>query len=88
MKRVNTLEAARKAVTQDRAATHGDLEDNFSNIAQIWSVRLGRTITSEQVAIMLVDLKTVRAWGNPKHEDNWVDIAGYAACGGELADEA
>ena len=34
---------------------------------------------------MLVDLKTVRAWGNPAHDDNWVDIAGYAACGGEIA---
>lgn len=88
MKRTDILETAHKAVTQDRAATHGDLEDNFSAIAQIWTVRLGRTITSEQVAIMLIDLKTVRAWGNPKHEDNWMDIAGYAACGGELADGA
>lgn len=88
MKRAEILEVARQAVTKDRAATHGDLEDNFSAIAQIWSVRLGRTITSEQVAIMLVDLKTVRAWGNPTHEDNWVDIAGYAACGGELVDGA
>lgn len=34
---------------------------------------------------MLVDLKVTRAWGNPSHGDNWVDIAGYAACGGELA---
>ena len=33
-------------------------------------------------------LKTVRAWGNPDHGDNWVDIAGYAACGGELAQAA
>lgn len=88
MKRETILQTAEQAVTKDRAATHGDLEDNFSAIAQIWSVRLGRTITSEQVALMLIDLKLVRAWGNPTHEDNWVDIAGYAACGGELADGA
>tara|TARA_Y100000310_G_scaffold211266_1_gene212025 strand:- start:6221 stop:6490 length:270 start_codon:yes stop_codon:yes gene_type:complete len=88
MKRATILRTAEQAVTKDRAATHGDLQDNFSTIAQIWSVRLGRTITSEQVAIMMIDLKTVRAWGNPTHEDNWVDITGYAACGGELADGA
>jgi hypothetical protein len=34
---------------------------------------------------MMVDLKTVRAWGNPSHHDNWIDVAGYAACGGEIA---
>jgi hypothetical protein len=83
--RAAVLEAARTAVTKDRAATHGALEDSFTAIAAIWSVRLGATITPAQVAILMVDLKTVRAWGNPGHDDNWVDIAGYAACGGELA---
>lgn len=79
------LDQARSAVTKDRAATHGALESSFGQIAAIWSVRLGVTLTPAQVAIMMVDLKTVRGWGNPSHLDNWVDIAGYAACGGELA---
>lgn len=79
------LDAAREAVTRDRAATHGDAEANFARIAAVWSVRLGVTITPAQVALMLVDLKVTRAWGNPAHQDNWVDIAGYAACGGEIA---
>ena len=86
MSRDDILREAAQAVTVDRAATHGNMEDNFSNIAQIWSVRLGKTVTAEQVAIMMVDLKTVRAWGNPGHMDNWVDMAGYAACGGEISD--
>jgi hypothetical protein len=86
MSRDDILREAAQAVTVDRAATHGDMEDNFSNIAQIWSVRLGKTVTAEQVAIMMVDIKTVRAWGNPGHMDNWVDMAGYAACGGEISD--
>lgn len=85
MKRAEILTAASQAVTIDRAATHGDLEDNFSTIAAIWSVRLGVPITTAQVAILMVDLKTVRAWSNPAHHDNWVDVAGYSACGGELA---
>jgi hypothetical protein len=83
--RAGILEAARQAVTVDRAATHGSVENTFGQIAALWSARLGQTISPAQVCIMLVDLKTARAWGNPAHADNWVDIAGYAACGGELS---
>lgn len=83
--RAEILAAAAQAVTVERAATHGAVERSFVDIAAIWSVRVGRVISPAQVALMLVDLKTVRAWGNPGHADNWVDIAGYAACGGEIA---
>lgn len=85
MNRAAILDAARQAVMVDRAATHGEAEDTFSSIAAVWSARLGVTVTPAQVAIMLIDLKTCRAWENPSHGDNWVDMAGYAACGGELA---
>ena len=85
MKRGDILEAATKAVTVDRAATHGDAERTFGRIAAVWSARIGVEITEAQVCIMLVDLKTCRAWSNPGHADNWVDMAGYAACGGEIA---
>lgn len=88
MGRAQILDAARDAVLRDRAATHGALESSFGQIAAIWSVRLGVAVSPAQVAILLVDLKTVRAWGNPAHADNWVDMAGYAACGGEMADRA
>lgn len=83
--RAAVLDAAAQACLKSRAATHGALEDSFAAIAAIWSVRLGVPVTAAQVSIMMVDLKTVRAWGNPHHADNWVDIAGYAACGGELS---
>jgi len=85
MNRSDTLAAASQAVTVDRAATHGDVEDNFATLARVWSARLGQHITAAQVAIMMIDLKAVRAWGNPAHEDNWIDMAGYAACGAEVA---
>lgn len=85
MRRADILDTARKAVTADRDATHGAPENTFGRIAAVWSARLGIEITAAQVCILLVDLKTCRAWGNPKHDDNWVDMAGYAACGGELA---
>jgi hypothetical protein len=83
--RARVLESATQAVTVDRAATHGSAESNFGSLAAIWSARLGTIISPAQVAIMLIDLKTVRAWSNPLHEDNWIDMAGYAACGAEVA---
>ena len=86
MKRAEILETAREAVTVDRAATHGAVEDTFGAIARVWSARLGYDIHPYQVAILLADLKTCRAWANPAHDDNWIDLAGYAACGGELAE--
>lgn len=86
--RAEILEAAREAVMVDRAATHGAVEDSFATIATMWSALTGAEITPAQVALMLAALKVVRAFGNPTHSDNWVDIAGYGACGGELAARA
>lgn len=81
------LQDAKQAVTVDRAATHGEADRSFAQIAALWSVRLGVEISPAEVAILLIDLKTVRAWGNPGHVDNWVDIAGYAALGGEVSQD-
>ncbi len=82
--RAATLDLARQAVLCDRAATHGAPEDTFGLLAALWSARLGISLSPAQVAILLIDLKTARAWGNPGHADNWVDMAGYAACGAGL----
>ncbi len=83
--RATILREAEQAVTKDRNATHGEPEDTFGSIARVWSARLGVELRPDQVCIMLMDLKTCRAWTNPAHPDNWIDGAGYAACGGELA---
>lgn len=83
--RSDILNTALTYVTKDRQATHGDPENNFSTIAQLWSAYCNRTFTNEDVAAMMVLLKVARIKENPSHIDNWVDTAGYAACGGELA---
>lgn len=83
--RAQILQAAREAVMVDRAATHGGAEDTFGRIAGMWSAYLGMDVSPADVAALLVTLKVARARSNPGHEDNWVDMAGYAACGGELA---
>lgn len=83
--RSTILRAAEAAVTKDRNATHGNPEDSFAAIARVWSARLGITVKPYQVCILLADLKGCRAWDNPSHFDNWIDGAGYHACGGEVA---
>jgi hypothetical protein len=86
MKRADILATASEYVSIDRAATHGDAEDNFSRLADLWNAYLGvDTISAVDVAVMLSLLKVARIRSNPKHADNWIDIAGYAACGGEIA---
>jgi len=86
MTRSEILATAAKYVTKDRAATHGDAESNFHRIAELWSAYLGTDdITSIDVAVMLALLKVARIRSNPTHADNWIDMAGYAACGGEIA---
>ena len=86
MNRADILATASEYVTIDRATTHGDVEDNFRRIADLWNAYLGvDDITSIDVAVMLALLKVARIRSNPTHADNWIDIAGYAACGGEIA---
>jgi hypothetical protein len=86
MKRADILATASEYVTKDRAATHGDAEDNFRRIAELWNAYLSvDDITPIDVAVMLALLKVARIRQNPTHADNWIDMAGYAACGGEIA---
>ena len=85
MNRAEILAAASHAVTVDRDATHGNPEDTFASIANLWSSYLGEDIGCADVAAMMILLKLARMKGNPSYADNWIDIAGYAACGGEIA---
>ena len=83
--RADILDTAKEYVTKDRAAQHGDMEDNFTRIAEYWSVHLDTPVYPDDVAVMMTLLKAARIKSNPEHPDNWVDGAGYMACGGELA---
>lgn len=88
--RAQVLDTAKAHVTVDRAATHGELEDTFQRTADLWNAYLGEwaDIQPHDVANMMTLLKVARARGNPAHEDNYVDMAGYSSCAGELAEEA
>ena len=85
--RSKILSTAKSYITRDRQADHGDAEDNFSRIAGYWSLHTGVTLTATDVAVMMALLKVARIKQNPQHVDNWVDGAGYFACGGEIANK-
>lgn len=85
MKREEVLAEARKCVCGDREKSYGSPERSFECIAGMWSVYLGRPVSSYDVACMMALLKIARLKANPHHADSWVDIAGYAACGAECA---
>lgn len=90
MNRGEVLATALSYITKDRAATHGDAEDSFAEIAAYWSIYMHRhcpdgIVEAHDVAALMVLFKVARLGGNPLHDDNWVDTAGYAALGAELA---
>ena len=92
MKRPEILKAAMRCVCGDREQDYGSPENNFQTIANLWIDYLAAKkdvldIQPKDVAAMLALLKIARiASGNAK-EDNWIDLAGYAACGGEIETE-
>ena len=85
------LEEAITAVCTDRNHQYGGPEQSFSVIAEMWTAYMrckgyDITITAHDAALMLAAFKMARAITseNPK-TDTYADLAGYAACAGELA---
>ena len=86
MKRAEILEAARKCVCGDREEDYGSPEQSFERIAHLWSVYLGIDISAKDATVMMVLFKVARLKHSDKL-DTYVDLAGYAACAGEIATE-
>lgn len=91
--RAEILEAAGKCITGGRDEEYGEPEDSFDLIARLWEpyiravcVSLGAIveIREQDVAILMALLKIARAAVSDK-PDNFMDLAGYAACAGEAA---
>lgn len=79
------LDLCKETVTKHRQSQYGTPEDNFGRIAAMWSVYLNMEIANYDVANLMILLKVVRSQNMPSKIDNWLDAAGYAACGCELA---
>lgn len=83
MTRTEILDIAKQTVSVDRNQQYGEPEDNFSRIAHYWTVYLDKKVTAADVGRMMVLFKVARAQAGAK-DDNYIDMAGYAACAGEI----
>lgn len=95
--REGILDQAKKCVCGQREQEYGTPESNFKIIADLWNDYLGlaengdgvpifsiKNITTMDVAMMMALLKIARIKNGGGSGDSFVDLAGYAACGGEL----
>lgn len=91
MTRKEILDNAAAAVLKDRQEQYGSPEDSFSTIANFWNTYLSKhapgPLQSHDVAALLILMKVARIVKTPTHMDNWCDVAGYAACGGDVASQ-
>lgn len=78
------LNRAKSIINGERQGTYGDAEDSFQTIADMWSAYLNTEILSEDVANMMILMKVARNSSGVYKDDNWIDICGYAALGGEI----
>lgn len=96
MNRPEILDTAKKCVCGEREQDYGKPEDNFGTIGLLWGVYLRAAhpelarvmgtnlISPKDVAVMMALLKVARA-ATGNSPDTFVDLAGYAACAGEIA---
>lgn len=85
MNRQEILDKAIDCVSGQRVTDYGKPEDNFMRIARLWNAYLDTPlIDAKDVAIMMALLKIARIKGGNGAEDSFVDLAGYAACAGEI----
>lgn len=83
-RRREILADAAVCVCTDRNMLYGEPEDSFGMIARLWEGYLGIPVSKQQAIDMLILFKVARNGTAKKPcRDTYVDIAGYAACGGE-----
>lgn len=84
MTKAEILTKANEIVNGQRQQDYGQPEDNFGQIARLWEAYIGIEFTSVDVAMMMALLKIARIASGHATEDSFIDLAGYAACGGEI----
>lgn len=89
--REQLLNGAVKAVTQQRNNQYGPPTQDFDRVAKA-ATTYGFSFNDEplqphHVAFFQMLVKLSRITWSHDHEDSWMDIAGYAACGYECSKE-
>ena len=86
MLRAEILDKAKECVCGQREQDYGSPENNFRTIANLWNAYLGDILVDEKdVSMMMALMKVARIRSGTGTEDSFIDLAGYAACGGEIA---
>lgn len=93
MTREEILNKAKECVCGQREQDYGTPESNFQLIADLWNDylysglkfdQIPKMINGTDVAMMMALLKIARIKNGGGTGDSFVDLAGYAACGGEI----
>jgi len=89
--RGEVLDEAKRLTTGDRNVTYGPPDADFARTAGMLNALFGHILkeplTPQDVAKIVICIKLSRSVWNEKL-DNYVDIAGYAACGWECVSVA
>ena len=86
-RRAGLLAEATKLVNGDRNTQYDEPAADFRRTAGMWSAYLGTPIAMHDVAAMMALLKLARIRHAPTKRDSWCDLAGYAACGWDVASD-
>lgn len=87
------LSRAASLVAEDREQQHGNKARNFGNIAMLWNAYLTvrvdpvAPLTAIDVGHMMVLLKVARTQLGSLNIDDYIDMAGYGGCAGQIAIE-
>ncbi len=86
MKRDEILGKASELINGDRKEDYGDAYLNHMRIAEFWNNYLDHEIklTPTDIAVMMMLVKVARCIHAYK-EDSFIDMCGYAALAGEMA---
>lgn len=90
--RSDILDLAKKCVCGKREQDYGTPESNFQLIADLWNQYLFKEPGTKEVfgigpmdvSMMMALMKIARIRNGGGSGDSFVDLAGYAACGGEI----
>jgi len=80
------LQQAHRTIHGDRQRDYGNTLQNFSQIAMLFQGTLAHkllpsaTISPEDVALLMMQVKIARLAKSPDHFDSILDVAGYAGC--------
>ena len=63
---------------KERGQQWGSAVSTHERIAAAWTATLGHIVNPVDVALMMIQLKVIRAQINPDEKDSFDDIEGYA----------